>query len=176
MKLIVGLGNPDKKYEGTYHNIGFCAVEKIAKLYHTQFSKKMCSSIIAETCFGKEKIILAKPMTYMNLSGTAVYEFIKKYKIQPKDVFVIVDDIDLEKGKFRFRENGSAGSHNGMKDIVSKIGTEFHRLRIGIGRDENMDLADYVLSKIDNESKNLIDNAMNEGISFLINRVKDDNK
>ena len=172
MKLIVGLGNPDKKYEKTYHNIGFMAVEKIAKQYHTQFSKKMCNSIIAETYFEKEKVILAKPMTYMNLSGTAVYEFVKKFKLAPKDVFVVVDDIDLEKGKYRFRENGSAGSHNGMKDIVSKIGTEFPRLRIGIGRDENLDLATYVLSRIDNESLQKINVAIDEGVEFLINRVK----
>lgn len=177
MKLIVGLGNPEKKYENTYHNIGFYAVQKLAEKYHTNFSKKMCNAIIAETYFGKEKIILAKPTTYMNLSGDCVQEFVHKYKLSTKDVFVIVDDIDLEKGKYRFRENGSGGSHNGMKDIVLKLKTtDFPRLRIGIGRDESKDLATFVLSKIDKESIKLIDNAVNEGLEFLLTRVKNEIK
>ena len=176
MKLIVGLGNPEKKYENTYHNIGFYSVDKIACKYHTSFSKKQCNALVAETYFGKEKILLIKPLTYMNLSGDCVQQFLRKYKLLPKDVFVIVDDIDLEKGKFRFRENGSGGSHNGMKDIVLKIASQdFPRLRIGIGRDKNKDLADYVLSKIDKDSLLEIDKAVNEGVEFLIERVKNGN-
>lgn len=173
MKVIVGLGNPEKKYENTYHNIGFYTVDKIAEKYHTSFSKKQCNALTAETYFGKEKIILVKPQTYMNLSGDSVQQLVHKYKLFTKDVFVIVDDIDLEKGKFRFRENGSGGSHNGMKDIVLKLSSQdFPRLRIGIGRDKNRDLADYVLSKIDKDSMLEIDKAVNEGLEFLIERVK----
>ena len=148
MKLIVGLGNPEGKYSNTYHNTGFNAVEFFVKQQGLKFSSTKCR---AEICKG-DGFIVAKPLTYMNLSGDSVYELKKYFKIPLSDILIVFDDIDLPKGKLRFRLAGSAGTHNGLRDIVNKVGTT-PRLRIGIGRDSNMDLKDYVLSTVDQASK-----------------------
>jgi len=147
MKIIVGLGNPGARYAYTYHNLGFLALEALADKLNTKFKYKECNSLVARifSC----DLILAKPQTFMNLSGVAVKGLLKKYKLTPKDLIVVYDDIDIEKGAMRFRERGSAGTHNGMRSIISEIGTDdFNRLRLGIGRSEHMNLADYVLSEI----------------------------
>lgn len=148
MKLIVGLGNPEGKYTNTYHNTGFNAVDFFANTHNLKFSTNKCRAEIAKG----EGFILAKPTTYMNLSGDSVYELKKYFKIPLSDILVVFDDIDIEKGKIRFRQAGSAGTHNGLRDIVNKVGIT-PRLRIGIGRDKTMDLADYVLSNVDQASK-----------------------
>ena len=148
MKLIVGLGNPEGKYTNTYHNTGFNAVDFFVKLQGLKFSSTKCR---AEICKG-DGFIVAKPLTYMNLSGDSVYELKKYFKIPLSDILIVFDDIDLPKGKLRFRLAGSAGTHNGLRDIVNKVGIT-PRLRIGIGRDANMDLKDYVLSNVDQASK-----------------------
>ena len=148
MKLIVGLGNPDKKYSKTYHNTGFNAVDFFAQLKGLKFSTKKCK---AEICKGQD-FIIAKPQTYMNLSGDSVLELKKYFKISLSDILIIYDDIDLPKGKIRFRMAGSAGTHNGLRDIVNKVGIT-PRLRLGIGRDDRMDLKDYVLSNLDEPSR-----------------------
>ena len=148
MKLIVGLGNPDKKYFKTYHNTGFNAVDFFVKQQGLSFSTKKCK---AEICKG-DGFIVAKPQTYMNLSGDSVYELKKYFKIALSDILIVYDDIDLPKGKIRFRLAGSAGTHNGLRDIVNKVGIT-PRLRLGIGRDERMDLKDYVLSNLDEASQ-----------------------
>ena len=148
MKLIVGLGNPDGKYTNTYHNTGFNAVDFFVKQQGLKFSSTKCR---AEICKG-DGFIVAKPLTYMNLSGDSVYELKKYFKIPLSDILIVFDDIDLPKGKLRFRLAGSAGTHNGLRDIVNKVGIT-PRLRIGIGRDANMDLKDYVLSNVDQASK-----------------------
>lgn len=163
MKLVVGLGNPDGLYSKTYHNIGFITIDRFAKNCGVDFDKKKCKSKIAKI----GDIILAKPQTYMNLSGDAVLELKKYFKIKNEDILVILDDIDLPKGKIRFRENGSAGTHNGLRDIVKKVG-ETPRLRIGIGKpDDGRDLAEYVLSNVDAMSKEVIDNSIEEGIKVI---------
>ena len=168
MKLVVGLGNPDKKYEYTYHNVGFMALEVFADKYGGFFSKSECKAKVAEIRIGGEKIILAKPQTYMNLSGESVLAFKSKYKIESKDIFVLCDDIDLPFGKVRYRENGSGGTHNGLKNIVSLIGSDFKRIKIGIGRDEKfLNLADYVLSKIPSDKLEAIDEEIEEAIKIL---------
>ena len=151
MKIIVGLGNPEGKYTNTYHNVGFSVLDFFAKKNGLKFNKNKCRAILA---FGDD-FILAKPQTYMNLSGDSVYELKKYFKVPLSDILIVLDDIDLPKGKIRFRMAGSAGTHNGLRDIVNKVGST-PRLKIGIGRDENMNLADYVLSTIDSKSKEIL--------------------
>ncbi len=151
MKLIVGLGNPDGIYKNTYHNVGFNAVDFFAKTKGYEITKNKCKALI----YKGEDFILAKPLTYMNLSGDSVMELKKYFKISLNDILIVLDDIDMPKGKVRFRLSGSAGTHNGLRDIVSKVGST-PRIRIGIGRDEKMDLKDYVLSSIDPQSKEIL--------------------
>lgn len=148
MKIIVGLGNPEGKYNNTYHNVGFSVVDLFAKQNDLKFSQQKCRALLAKG----EDFILAKPQTYMNLSGDSVYELKKYFKVPLENILIVLDDIDMPKGKIRFRQFGSAGTHNGLRDIVNKVGIT-PRLRIGIGRDATMDLADYVLSNIDEKSK-----------------------
>ena len=133
MFLIVGLGNPEKKYEKTFHNMGFLAVGEAAAKLGVKFKKKECEASVAEAFIGGEKVILARPVTYMNASGRAVKQLMAKYKVSPSELLVIYDDFDLPKGKLRIRASGSAGTHNGMRSIIGEIGSsEFPRIRIGI--------------------------------------------
>ena len=162
MKIIVGLGNPDGIYAKTYHNIGYMVVDKYAKLNKLEINKNKCKAKIVKT----PDYVLAKPITYMNLSGDSVLELKKYFKVSNDDILIIVDDIDLPKGTIRYREKGSAGTHNGMRDIIANVG-ETPRLRIGIGRPDNMDLKDYVLSNIDAMSKDVFDNAFKQAIDKI---------
>lgn len=162
MKLIVGLGNPDREYKNTFHNLGFMSVEKTADELDVDFTKTKCRALLAEARIGSEKIILAKPQTYMNLSGESIRELIDFYKIDLSDLLVIYDDYDLEKGVLRIRESGSAGTHNGMKNIVKELGsTNFARIRVGFKPTEPtpIPLIDLVLSGIKGEDKELFDKA-----------------
>ncbi len=174
MKLLVGLGNPDDKYKKTFHNLGFMAVEKTAEKLNVEFSKTKCRALIAETKVGGEKVILAKPQTYMNLSGESVIELVNFYKIEPKDVIVVYDDFDLNKGAIRIRESGSAGTHNGMRNIVEKIGTAFPRVRIGFKPQEKLmiPLIDLVLSGIREEDKAVFDKAIESAGNALYDFAK----
>ena len=172
MKLIVGLGNPEKKYEKTYHNVGFSIVDKLSDEYGLDFSKNECRAKTCSFYIGNEKVIIAKPQTYMNLSGTSVIELKQKYKIYNKDIFVFCDDIDLPLGKIRLRHEGSGGTHNGLKNIVALIGSDFNRIKIGIGRDEKFkDLADFVLSVIPKEKQAILDNSFDEALKILHNEI-----
>ncbi len=153
MYLIVGLGNPDKKYEKTFHNMGYIAVGDAAERLGAKFKKKECEASIAEAFVGGEKVILARPLTYMNNSGRAVKQLMSKYKITEDKLLVIYDDYDLPKGKVRIRANGSAGTHNGMRSIIGETGLkDFARIRIGI-RDEAVDIPiiNYVLADVRKE-------------------------
>jgi PTH1 family peptidyl-tRNA hydrolase len=153
MLLIVGLGNPGKQYEKTYHNLGFMALDFFSKKHQVELKKIKENTIIFEGQINQKKIILAKPQTYMNLSGTSVAKLAKRFQVEPKNILIIYDDVDLDEGAIRVREKGSAGTHNGMKNIVAQLGTtEFPRIRIGVGKDHitNRSLADYVLSNIKN--------------------------
>ena len=161
MFLIVGLGNPEEKYAKTFHNLGFLAVGDCAALLGAKCKKKECEARVAEASSGGEKIILARPLTYMNASGRAVYQLMRKYKISPEELIVIYDDYDLPKGHVRIRPSGSAGSHNGMRSVVAEAGTEeFARIRIGI-RDEavSIPLMNYVLSEVRREDYDLFSSA-----------------
>ncbi len=158
MYLIVGLGNYEKKYLNNYHNLGFMAVDFIAKNWGVEFSKTKCKAQIAEKTFEGEKVILAKPQTFMNLSGVSVAEFVKSFKIPLENIIVIFDAIDIEIGTIRFKKDGSGGTHNGMKNIVEMLGSKnIPRIRIGAGSpNEHQDLADYVLSNISKENQEKI--------------------
>ncbi|MCI8342346.1 MAG: aminoacyl-tRNA hydrolase [Firmicutes bacterium] len=148
MKLIAGLGNPGKKYENTKHNIGFMVVDLIAKKFDIDMSKIKNKGFQGSGVVANEKAVLLKPVTYMNLSGESIKETMAFYKISMEDLIVIYDDISLPCGATRIRKKGSAGGHNGMKNIIQHLGSDsFTRVRVGIGdKPSNWDLADYVLS------------------------------
>ena len=140
MVIIVGLGNIGTQYENTFHNVGFMVAEKLAQKLNISFSKEKYKSLLAEGNYKGNKILLCKPTTFMNNSGEAVA--LLKKKFNDARIIVAVDDIDLNQGVIRYRERGSAGTHNGLRSIVSYIGEDFERVRVGIGRDKTKDLAD----------------------------------
>ena len=151
MKIIVGLGNPDGIYAKTYHNIGYMVVDKFAKLNKLEINKNKCRAKIVKT----PEFVLAKPITYMNLSGDSVLELKKYFKVSNEDILIVVDDIDLPKGAIRYREKGSAGTHNGMRSIVKCLGSgDFPRVRVGVSKPmKGQDLADFVLSRFRKEEQ-----------------------
>ena len=153
MYLVVGLGNPEKKYETTFHNLGYLAVGDMAEKLGVKFKKKECEASVAEAFVGGDKVIIARPVTYMNASGRAVKQLCSKYKIDPENLLVIYDDYDLPKGKLRIRASGSAGTHNGMRSVIAETGwTDFARIRIGIRDQEvNIPIINYVLAGIRKE-------------------------
>ncbi len=150
MVIVVGLGNPENKYCGTYHNVGFEVLDILAKKLGVTIDKQKYKALVGEGVYNGQKIMLVKPQTYMNLSGESVV--LLKQKNKDARILVVVDDIDLPKGNIRYREHGSAGTHNGLRSIVSYIGEDFERVKVGVGRDISVDLATYVLSKFDKET------------------------
>lgn len=169
MKLIVGLGNPDKEYRGTFHNLGFMAVDALADRLGVGINKDFCRALVGSITIGKEKVLLAKPQTYMNLSGESVLELVNYYKISTEDIIVVYDDYDLKKGDIRIRKSGSAGTHNGMRNIVKLLGTQnFARVRIGFNpSNPNINLLNYVLSGIPAEDKPLFAESINHASKAL---------
>ena len=159
MKLIVGLGNPGAKYKNTFHNVGWMVIDKFCDDHGFKFTKDQCNAKVATGTLYGEEVVVAKPQTFMNLSGEAVKPLIKKYGIDEKTELVIVyDDLDLDVGSLRMRLEGSAGTHNGMRNIVKELNTqEFCRLRVGTRtqelKDKEISVLDFVLSKIDYETK-----------------------
>lgn len=150
MKIIIGLGNPGKEYEKTKHNLGFLFLEYLEKKYNFSITKKSFDALICETTFEGERVVFVKPQTYMNLSGNSVLKVKKFYKVDSKDIIVIFDDIDIPFETIKYKTTGSGGTHNGMRNIVSCLGTkEFSRIKIGIGglKHENQDLKDFVLQR-----------------------------
>ena len=156
MKLIVGLGNFGKEYQNTRHNIGFMALDYYAKKNNFSIDKKKFKGLYTEISINGEKILLVKPQTYMNLSGECMRDFISYFHIDIKDILVIYDDMDLDVGVLRLREKGSAGGHNGIKNIIQNIkSNEFKRVRVGISKDINRNTIDYVLGKFSEEEKKI---------------------
>jgi len=153
MKIIAGLGNPTREYEGTRHNMGFSAIYQIADRYNIKMNIARHKALIGTGIIAGEKVMLVMPQTYMNLSGESIGEILMFYKLSPADLIILYDDIDLDVGKLRIRAKGSAGGHNGIKSIIAHIGTEtFDRVRIGVGhKPEGWDLADHVLSRFSKE-------------------------
>ena len=159
MKIIVGLGNYGEKYENTYHNVGFMALNILSEKLGKKIKDKECLSLTALLSKNNEKVVLALPQTYMNLSGEAVKSLMKKYGANLSDLVVVYDDVDLPIGSVRLRKSGSSGTHNGMRNIVENLSsTEFKRIRVGIGaKPEFMDMATYVLSSPTGEKKTVLD-------------------
>ena len=157
MYIIVGLGNPGKKYEYTRHNCGFAAIDFLAKRCGVSITRSRFSALTAVTCLGGENVLLMKPQTFMNLSGTALAAAARFYKIPPEKVVVIYDDASLHCGDIRVRANGSAGGHNGIKSIIEQLETQdFPRVKIGIGAHGQTPLMDYVLSRPTSAEQKLI--------------------
>ena len=158
MYIIVGLGNPTDKYARTRHNVGFDTIDYIADKYGIAMDFMKHKAICGKGIIEGEKVILDKPMTYMNLSGESVRELVDYYKCDPDDIIVIYDDISLDVGKRRIRTKGSAGGHNGIKNIIAHLGTqEFTRIKIGVGeKPKQMDLADYVLGRFSEAERPVI--------------------
>lgn len=159
MKLIVGLGNPTPQYEKTRHNVGFEVIDHLVEEYGIALDTAKHKGFYGKGRIEGQQVILLKPMTYMNLSGESVVQVANYFKILPEDIIVIYDDINLDVGRLRIREKGSAGGHNGIKNIIAQLGTEeFPRIRVGVGmKPPRMDLADYVLSRFGKDEQELME-------------------
>ena len=157
MYLIVGLGNPEEDYSNTRHNMGFDAVNKIAKEYNIEINKKKFKGLYGIGQIEEEKVILLKPQTFMNLSGESIKEIVDFYKIENNNIIVIYDDMDIDLGIIKIRKKGNPGSHNGMKSVVKYLGTEFPRIRVGIGKPDDDDFIKYVIGPIPEEEKEILD-------------------
>lgn len=181
MKLVVGLGNPGRKYDGTRHNVGFDVLDVVASRHRLEWESAPAEALVAR--WRPASALIAKPLTFMNLSGQAVGDLLRFYKIDFGDLLVIVDDVNLELGRLRARPNGSAGGHNGLKSLIGLLGTEgFARLRIGVGRgDARRDLADHVLATFEPQEREDVAEAVGraadaaelfvaEGIGPVMNR------
>lgn len=181
-KIIVGLGNPGARYDGTRHNIGFTVLDRLAQKLGIAVDRNKWDALIGEGRHAGEKLVLVKPQTFMNLSGKAVKQVMDFYHVQPQDVLVIVDDIDIHLGTVRIREKGSAGTHNGLRSVVSEIGSDaFARVKVATGhRPASWDLADFVLARFTEDERKTIDeevetatqallDILNQGVSTAMN-------
>lgn len=163
MYIIAGLGNPGKQYAQTRHNVGFDTIDILADKYNISVDTKKHKALCGKGMIEGQKVVLAKPQTFMNLSGESVRELVDFYKIDPEEeLIVIYDDISLEPGKIRIRKKGSAGGHNGIKNIIAQLGTQnFQRIKVGVGeKPKGWDLADYVLGHFSQEDRGLVDDAL----------------
>ncbi|HEX2454144.1 MAG TPA: aminoacyl-tRNA hydrolase [Vicinamibacterales bacterium] len=181
MKLIVGLGNPGRKYAGTRHNVGFEIIDTLAERHRLEWTSAPVEALLAK--WRAEDVLFAKPLTFMNLSGHAVGELLRYFKIDLPDLLVVVDDINLELGRLRGRPAGSAGGHNGLKSLIGQLGTDqFARLRVGVGRgDARRDLGDHVLARFEPDERPVVAEAVgraadaaetfvSDGIAVVMNR------
>ena len=174
MYIIVGLGNPGKEYDNTRHNIGFDVVDRLADRENIAVLEKKHKAVIGKGYVAGKKCILAKPQTFMNLSGESVRELVDYYKADPeRELLVISDDVSLEPGQLRVRKKGSAGGHNGLKNIIARLGTEnFIWIRMGVGeKPKGYDLADYVLGHFSKDERSTMDEAAeraSEAIRMII--------
>ena len=177
MFLIVGLGNPDKKYEHTRHNIGFDVIDALADKYNISVKEKKQKALCGSGVIEGVKVILAKPMTYMNLSGESVAEIVNFYKLDPEEeMIVIYDDISLAPGNIRIRKKGSAGGHNGIKNIIAHLATQnFMRIKVGVGeKPEGWDLADHVLGHMSAEERECAEDAICDAVSATVLMMQGD--
>lgn len=177
MYIIAGLGNPTKQYEGTRHNVGFDVIDRIADEYNISVETRKGKALTGTGIIAGRKVLLAKPQTYMNLSGESLRALTDFYKIDVEtELLVIYDDISLDVGQLRIREKGSAGGHNGIKNIILHLGTEiFPRIKVGVGeKPKGWDLADYVLGRYSAEDRKIIDEAQKEAAEAVKMMVMDD--
>ncbi|MFH1825019.1 MAG: aminoacyl-tRNA hydrolase [Candidatus Firestonebacteria bacterium] len=172
MKLIIGLGNPGRKYEDTKHNIGFKVIDILADKLNIKINKKECFSIVGE----RKEVVLAKPQTFMNLSGESVVCLCKKYNLKSNDLILIYDDLDLPLGEIRIRQRGSSGGHKGVESVINKLNTgEFIRVRIGIrGKVKPKDAVNFVLSEFDKNERKIIQESILKAVEAII-FLKDNN-
>lgn len=167
MFLIVGLGNPGKQYEHTRHNVGFDVMDALADKYNISISEKKHKALYGKGMIAGQKVVLAKPQTFMNLSGESVAELLNYYKLDPEtEMLVIYDDISLAPGGIRIRKKGSAGGHNGIKNIIAQTGTQnFMRIKVGVGeKPKGWDLADYVLGRFDEVDRKKVEEAFEDAV------------
>ncbi|MBD5493099.1 MAG: aminoacyl-tRNA hydrolase [Lachnospiraceae bacterium] len=170
MYIIAGLGNPGREYENTRHNTGFMVIDEAAEKYNINVTEKKHKALIGKGIIGGQKVILVKPQTFMNLSGESIREVIDYYKIDEKaELIVISDDISLEAGAIRIRKRGSAGGHNGLKNIILHLGhDEFQRIRMGVGeKPQEYELIDYVLGRFDEQDSKLIAASVKEAAEAI---------
>lgn len=171
MYLIVGLGNPTKQYEKTRHNIGFDVMDAIADKYNISISEKKHKALYGKGVIEGVKVVLAKPQTFMNLSGESVAELLNYYKMDPEtEMIVIFDDISLAPGNIRIRKKGSAGGHNGIKNIIALTGTQnFMRIKVGVGeKPKGWDLADYVLGRFEDADRQKVEEAISNAVEAAV--------
>ena len=176
MYIIVGLGNPGRQYAHTRHNVGYDTIDVLAQRYHIEVDTVRFQALIGKGVIEGQKVILAKPITFMNLSGQSVRELAGFFKIEEKtELIVIYDDISLPPGQLRIREKGSAGGHNGMKNIIAHLGgQEFLRIKVGIGeKPPGYDLADYVLSHFSTEERKCLDEALVKAADAAVKIITD---
>ena len=176
MYLIAGLGNPSKTYEGTRHNVGFSMIDVIGSKFDIDVTTKKHKALVGRGVIDGMRVILAKPQTYMNLSGESIREIADFYKIEPENIIIIYDDISLDVGQLRIRKKGSAGGHNGVKNIIAHLGPqEFPRIKVGIGnKPEGGDLADYVLSRYSKAEQEALEEAAEGVVGALKLMLADD--
>ena len=164
IKIVLGLGNPGRLYQKTRHNVGFMVVSRLARRMGLKFDKKFCSSRVAEG----EGIVIAKPYTYVNLSGKAAKALLQRFSLAPQDMLVICDDVALPLGRIRIRRKGSDGGHNGLRSIIKELGTEeFPRLRVGIGREGIKDLVEYVLGEFEREEMEILEKVLEVAVDAV---------
>ena len=170
MFIIAGLGNPTSQYEGTRHNIGFDVMDAQAEKYNISISEKKHKALCGKGVIEGEKVLLVKPQTYMNLSGESIAEILNYYKVDAEEDFLVVfDDISLAPGNIRIRKKGSAGGHNGIKNIIAMTGTQnFKRIKVGVGeKPKGWDLADYVLGRFPDEDRKKVNDAIEDAIGAV---------
>lgn len=174
MKMIVGLGNPGKKYERTRHNVGFLAVDEIARKLDAPAMQSKFNGMFTMVHRPEGKVMLVKPLTYMNLSGECVRPLMDYYDIDPEDIIVLYDDLDFAPGEMKLRQKGSAGGHNGMKSLITHLGTQdFKRIRLGVGRPTNgMKITDYVLGNFSKDELPEIQQMIEESADACIEWLK----
>lgn len=173
MFIIAGLGNPSAQYEGTRHNVGFDVIDRLSEKYNISVDSKKHRALIGKGVIAGQKVILAKPQTFMNLSGESIRSIVDYYKVDPElELLVIYDDISLDVGQLRIREKGSAGGHNGIKNIIAQLGTQvFPRIKIGVGeKPKGCDLADYVLGHFSKAERELMEEGY-EGASDAVEMI-----
>lgn len=175
MYLIAGLGNPTKEYDKTRHNVGFSVIDVLADRYRIDISEKKHKALCGRGVIEGQKVLLLKPQTFMNLSGESIRAAADYYKIAPEEMIVIYDDISLDPGQLRIRLKGSAGGHNGIKNIIANLGTQdFPRIKVGVGaKPPRMDLADYVLSRFGAGEQKLMDEAFGEAAEAAVMMMTD---
>ena len=174
MYLIVGLGNPEPEYSKTRHNMGFDVINKLSEKYNIDVKKEKFDGVYGSGKIENEKVILLKPQTYMNLSGKSVIQYANFYKIDPENILIIYDDIDIETGKMKIRKKGGPGTHNGMKSVVSELNTaQFPRIRVGTGCQETIgNLIDYVISKVSNEEYKRLEEGIDKATEAVATILK----